>query len=56
MKERYHLNYRQNPPKPVHGKAAGGEGATSTGATKHPYLHDHRTRDALHEYLGNLET
>jgi hypothetical protein len=53
MKRKFFLNYRQL----AAGEAPQNDSSTSSRSKSHKqtYLHDHRTRDSLVEYLDNLE-
>ena len=56
MKDRFVLRYSQGASKQV--PSARAEGAIAAGhpnGPKHRLLHDHRSDDALLEYLDNLE-
>lgn len=60
MKDKFVLNFKQVPAK--EGPASGLKSPSSrtTGGKqeprKHTYLHDHRARDSLVEYLDDLES
>jgi len=56
MKDRFELNYRRRAPK-TESEAVSGQGNVVRGsnAPKPRLLHDHRYKDALVEYLDNLE-
>jgi len=55
MKDRFVLRYRQGaePPK---GPASGKASPKALDGPKHSYLHDHRAKDELLEYLDDLES
>ena len=55
MKDRFALRYRQgaNEPKTTDGDDSS---AKRLEGRRHSYLHDHRTRDALLDYIDDLET
>ncbi|HEV2138955.1 MAG TPA: hypothetical protein VGR53_08935 [Nitrososphaerales archaeon] len=59
MKRKFFLNYRVAPSRrgakdeSTSGNS-GDAGSSQAPTTKHHYLHDHRTRDALQEYRESL--
>jgi hypothetical protein len=60
MKDKFFLNYRQtskrNDPEEDSTSVTGSSNTLGTGkGRKHNYLHDHRGRDSLTEYIDNLE-
>jgi len=57
MKDKFVLNFRQLPLKDQREQASGAppSAATRIKPKKQTFLHDHRARDSLSEYLDNLE-
>ena len=57
MKDKFVLNFRQLASKDQREQASGATPSTTTRIRpkRQTYLHDHRARDSLAEYLDNLE-
>ena len=55
MKDRYFFNYRQGAKSDSEAASERGEAAGGSKASKRSLLHDHRSKDALPEYLDDLE-
>jgi len=55
MKDRFVLRYRQGAEAPT-GPATGKATPKALDGPRHGYLHDHRAKDELLEYLDDLES